>query len=290
MSWLSAQKVAQAPKIIGFFPGFGEKVIVRPPRWPQTPVSMNMRCIPAYPRSLAIALAAGCLAMPNASFGQEAGERFSLKMTDELTLSAPKAIEPGVPVAAPGASTLRDYRIGADDLLEVQVFGVDQLSRTVRVNSRGQVSLPLVGTLQVGGLTGQEAEGMLAQKLAENYLQNPQVSLFIREYTSQRVTVEGAVNKPGVYPLRGPTTLLQTLALAGGQASLSDMNEVMLFRPSPDGKRSAQVYDVERIRAGEIDDPAVMSEDLVVVKRSPTRILFKDSVLRDILDALNPFR
>jgi polysaccharide export outer membrane protein len=229
--------------------------------------------------------------MSPAGMGQEVGDRLSLKMTDELTLSAPKvALEQAVPVMTVPMSTMRDYRIGPEDLIEIQVFGVEQLSRTVRVNSRGQVSLPLVGLLQVGGLTGQEAEAMLAQKLAESYLQNPQVSLFIREYTSQRVTVEGAVMKPGIYPLRGPTTLLQTLALAGGQANLSDMNEVMLFRPSPDGKRAALVYDVERIRAGELDDPTVMNEDLIVVKRSRTRILFKDSVLRDILDAVNPFR
>ena len=251
---------------------------------------MNRRRLKVDPKLLAVATAAACLALSPACLGQESGERISLKMTDELTLSMPKALEPAAPVAPAPTSTLRDYRIGGDDLLEIQVFGVEQLSRTVRVNSRGQVSLPLVGTLQVGGLTGQEAEALLAQKLAESYLQNPQVSLFIREYTSQRVTVEGAVNKPGVYPLRGPTTLLQTLALAGGQGSLSDMSEVMLFRASADGKRAAQVYDVERIRAGEVDDPTVMSEDLIVVKRSQTRILFKDSVLRDILDAINPFR
>jgi polysaccharide export outer membrane protein len=243
-------------------------------------------------RRLVRAWVAAWLALPLACVAQDAGDRLSLKMTDELTVSHSKPTPPLPPMETMtvGTSTLRDYRIGPEDLLEVQVFGVDQLSRTVRVNSRGQVSLPLVGLLQVGGLTGQEAEAMLAQKLAESYLQNPQVSLFIREYTSQRITVEGAVNRPGVYPMRGPTTLLQTLALAGGQGSLSDMNEVMLFRPTPDGKRATHVYDVERIRAGELDDPAVMNEDLIVVKRSRTRILFKDSILRDIVDAINPFR
>ena len=243
-------------------------------------------------RYKAILALAVCL-LPLSCLAQEAGDRLSLKMTDELTIGAPKAAAAmaTAPAAPPTTSgSLRDYRIGPDDLLEIQVFGVEQLSRTVRVNSRGQVSLPLVGTLQVGGMTGQEAEAALAHKLGENYLQDPQVSLFIREYTSQRVTVEGAVNKPGVYPLRGPTTLLQTLALAGGQASLSDMSEVMLFRPSPDGKRAAHAYDVERIRAGEMDDPAVMSEDLIVVKRNSTRVFFKDSVVHDFMEWLNPFR
>jgi polysaccharide biosynthesis/export protein len=116
------------------------------------------------------------------------------------------------------------------------------------------------------------------------------VSLFIKEYTSQRVTIEGAVNKPGVYPLRGPTTLLQSLAVAGGQASLSDMAEVMLFRGHDDGKRETLVYDVDRIRSGELEDPTVLSEDLIVVKRSKARTILKDSILRDIIDAVNPFR
>ena len=187
-------------------------------------------------------------------------------------------------------STLRDYRIGPEDLLEVQVFGVDQLSRTVRVNSRGVVSLPLIGVVNVGGSTAQEAENAIAALLAANYLQNPQVSLFIKEYTNQRVTIEGAVNKPGIYPLRGETTLLRSLAIAGGQAALSDMNEVLLFRNDASGKRLVQVYDVERIRKGEIDDPTVVNDDVIVVNRSKTRVMLKDSTFRDVLDTLNPMR
>ena len=185
---------------------------------------------------------------------------------------------------------MKDYRIGAEDLLEIQVFGVDQLSRAVRVNSRGLVTLPLIGAIEVAGMTAQEAESAIAARLAENFLQNPQVSLFIKEYTSQRVTIEGAVNKPGIYPLRGQTTLLRSLAVAGGQASLSDMNEVLLFRDDGHGKRETLVYDIERIRRGEQDDPVVVNDDLIVVNRSRTRTILKDSVLRDVIDTVNPFR
>jgi polysaccharide export outer membrane protein len=160
----------------------------------------------------------------------------------------------------------------------------------VRVNTRGQVSLPLVGTLQVGGLTAQQAEALVVAKLAESYLQDPQVSLFIKEYTSQKITVEGAVNKPGVYPLRGPTSLLQTLAVAGGQGSLGDMHEVMLFRIDASGRKETLVYDIERIRAGELEDPTVMNEDLIVVKRVQGRVLIRDSIFSDIINTFNPFR
>jgi len=228
------------------------------------------------------------------------GAALSLKLSGALDTSLPTperaAAVPArsaVLTSAPDSAATRarrDYRIGAEDLLEVQVFGVEQLTRTVRVNSRGQISLPLVGMLPVGGLTSQAAESLIRTKLAESYLQDPQVSLFIKEYTSQRVTIEGAVNKPGVYPLRGPTTLLQSLAVAGGQGGLSDMSEVMLFRADDNGNKETLVYDVDRIRSGEIEDPTVINEDLIVVKRSKARVIFKDSIIRDLADMVNPFR
>jgi polysaccharide export outer membrane protein len=227
----------------------------------------------------------------------EPAENLALKMSGALQtpVAAERAAKPSdtplpTQVAYAVTMSMRDYRIGAEDLLEIQVFGVEQLTRTVRVNTRGQISLPLVGTLEVGGLTAQQAEALVVAKLGESFLQDPQVSLFIKEYTSQRVTVEGAVNKPGVYPLRGPTTLLQTLAVAGGQGSLSDMNEVMLFRADAGGRRETLVYDVERIRAGELEDPAVRNEDLIVVKRTKGRVLFRDSLMSDVINTLNPFR
>jgi polysaccharide biosynthesis/export protein len=213
------------------------------------------------------------------------GVNLSLRMSDSMRIGDTRSAS----AFALSQASARDYRIGAEDLLEIQVFGVDQLTRTVRVNSLGQVSLPLIGNLEVGGLTAQDAETLIAARLTETYLQRPQVSLFIKEFTSQRVTVEGAVNKPGIYPLRGQTTLLRSLAIAGGQGSLSDMSEVMLFREDASGKREAQVYDVERIRRGEIADPIVVNDDLIVVNRSKARIMFKDSIFRDVIDAVNPF-
>src|SRR5258708_20435740 len=214
----------------------------------------NSRGRPARlrPRYAAVCLLAATLATAQAC-AQEPG-KLSLRMSDVLT---PATAKPAT--VAPNRPTLRDYRIGADDLLEIQVLGVEELSGAVRVNSRGEVALPLIGTLDVGGMTSQEAEASITLKLADNFLQNPQVSLFIKEYTTQRVTIEGAVQKPGIYPLRGPTTLLRSLAIAGGQGSLSDMHEAMLFRADVAGKNSTQVYDVERIRSGELEESAIVN-------------------------------
>jgi len=248
---------------------------------------VKLQFMSKFPYLRAAAALASMLAMGPAGASDEAPP--ALKMSSALTTTG---VAPAPAAAARVASRLgmKDYRIGADDLLEIQVFGVEQLSRAVRVNSRGSVSLPLIGTVELAGMTAQEAEAIIAAKLADSYLQNPQVSLFIKEYTSQRVTIEGAVQKPGIYPLRGQTTLLRTLALAGGQASLSDMSEVMLFREEAGGKREALVFDVDRIRRGELEDPVVVNDDLIVVNRSRSRIFLKDSILRDVIETINPFR
>src|SRR4029077_20395305 len=141
------------------------------------------------------------------------------------------------------------------------VFGVDTLKRDVRVNSRGAISLPLIGVVIVGGLTGQEAETLIATKYEKDFLQDPQVSVFIKEYTSQRITLEGAVAKPGIYPIRGDTSLMQAIAIAGGQGQLSDLNEVMVYRREGAEKKIYK-FDLDKIRAGEAEDPSIVNEDV----------------------------
>lgn len=183
-----------------------------------------------------------------------------------------------------------DYRIGANDLLEFDVFGVPDMRRSVRVNATGAVSLPLIGTVQLSGLTAEQAEAHLAKKYGENYLQNPQVSLFIKEFTTQRITIEGAVAKPGIYPVTGQLTLLRALALAGGGAQYAELNEIMLFRNTQGQPSEPKVFDLDKIRAGEVPDPAIQSDDVIVVKRNAKRTALRDSLFRDILDTINPFK
>ena len=182
-----------------------------------------------------------------------------------------------------------DYRIGPNDLLEIDVYGVTELKRTVRVNSTGLVSLPLIGTTKLAGLTAQQAEAAIAARYAEKYLQDPQISVFIKEFTSQRVTIEGAVARPGIYPLTGQITLLRAMALAGGRGELASLDNVMVYRAGPDGKLGSAMYDLDLIRSGEIPDPVVLPEDVIVVQRKPVRVLLRDSVVSDFINLLNPF-
>lgn len=181
-----------------------------------------------------------------------------------------------------------DYRIGAQDLLQISVFGVQDLDKEVRVNSNGQISLPLVGGVMAGGKTIPELETELAKKYADGFLQNPQVSVFVKEYTSQRVTLEGAVKKPGIYPITGRTSLLQAIALAEGvDDKIADLGGIVLMR-QVGGRRKAAVYDLRLVRKGLVEDPQVYGDDIVVVEQSGSKSAFRRFI--ESVPAIGVFR
>lgn len=168
-----------------------------------------------------------------------------------------------------------DYRIGGQDLLNISVFGVEELTKDVRVNSNGQISLPLVGSVMAGGRTIPELEAELAKKYSSGYLQKPQVSVFVKEFTSQRVTLEGAIAKPGIYPITGRTSLLQAVALAGGvNDQIADLGGIVLMR-TVEGKRQAAVYDLREVRKGKVEDPLIYGDDIIVVEQSGSKTLLR---------------
>lgn len=113
-------------------------------------------------------------------------------------------------------TSYRDYKIGPEDLLEINVFEAEKLDKTVRVSAQGNISLPLLGVLRVKGLTASELEREIRDLLAEKYLQDPHVTVFIKEYRNQRISVVGLVEKPGVYDVTGQKTILDILAMSGG--------------------------------------------------------------------------
>jgi len=219
-----------------------------------------------------------------------AGSALGQAQAPEAPSPAPAPQAADTPRVAPvpaGQVVADDYRIGGQDLLEIQVYGIDNLRREVRVTSRGTISLPLIGTVLVAGLTSQDAEALIASKYAKDYLQDPQVSVFIKEFTSQRITLEGAVARPGIYPIRGQTTLMQAIAIAGGQGQLADLTQVMVYRREGSEKK-VLTYDLIKIRAGEVEDPSLVNEDIVVVKRDPNRVVLRDSIVGDVITIVNP--
>jgi len=127
----------------------------------------------------------------------------------------PAAPVPGPPALASAAAP--DLQpVGAEDLLEISVFEIPDLNRTVRITERGTISLPLLGEIRVLGLSPVQVEERLKRELSRKYLQDPQVSVYVREHGSRKVSVLGAVGKPGVYEMLGPRTLMQILSEAGG--------------------------------------------------------------------------
>jgi polysaccharide export outer membrane protein len=140
----------------------------------------------------------------------------------------------------------------------------------VQVAEVGTINLPLVGTIPAAGRTAPEVERDLQARLGAKYLKSPQVTVYVKEFNSQRVTVQGAVRKPGVFPYRGHHTLMQTIAMAEGADVNYASSSVVVFRTT-DGAHSAIRYDVDDIRNGRLRDPPIEAGDLVVVDDSAAK-------------------
>ena len=200
-------------------------------------------------------------------------------------VTSTETLPPPDTTSASGAYTgVSDYRVGALDLLEISVFQVADLNRTVRINATGFISLPLIGAVAAGGKTVSELEAEIASRLSEQYLQNPQVSVFVKEFASQRITIEGAVNSPGIFPITGPTTLLQAVAIERGFTNLADDRAIIVFRTIK-GQKMAALFNIRKIRAGEVEDPRLYGDDIIVVERSGARSAYHSLVegLRNVI-------
>lgn len=125
--------------------------------------------------------------------------------------------------------SVSDYRIGPEDVLEVNVFEAQELNRQVRVSATGEVSLPLLGAVQAAGLTSRELEITLQELLRRTYMKDPHVSVFVREMQSHPISVMGAVKRPGVFQVRGAKSLLEVLSLAEGLSD--DAGETIIIMP-----------------------------------------------------------
>lgn len=173
-------------------------------------------------------------------------------------------------LAIPDTTTsvsIGDLRIGALDLVEVEVFGVDSLNGTYQVGFDGQLKLPLVGEVQAIGKTPSELSYLLEERYGSKYLQDPDVSVAIIESVGRRITLDGSVKKPGLYPVTGTITLLQAVALGGGPSADANPKKVVVFRQI-DGKRHAAAFDLVAIRNGNGEDPDIFGNDIIVVDGS----------------------
>ena len=167
-------------------------------------------------------------------------------------------------------ATGQEYTIGPRDVLGITVWGQADLSRDYTVDPDGFVPFPLIGRVKAAGLTPKELAAQLTEALGKDYLVNPQVIVNVKEYLSQKVQVLGAAEKPGVYHLTGPTTLLEILSRAGGFASTAG-KQVLLIRNhgASDGASAVLRLSLEKIQAGDpSENTRVQSQDIVIVSKA----------------------
>lgn len=161
------------------------------------------------------------------------------KMNEALMLKA----------VSPQGGLEDSYLIGSEDLIEIEAYNVEELKKTVRVNSQGEIALPLVGILNIKGLTTSEAEQLIAKRL-EKYVEETVVTVFVKEYKSQRISVVGAVKNPQVFSVTGQRYLIEMLMMAGGIEKEAG-NICYVIRPTlrsnPNSRSETIVIDLDEL-------------------------------------------
>ena len=171
-----------------------------------------------------------------------------------------------------------EYRIGPLDSLDITVFKVQDLTlKKVQVDAAGRVRVPLIGAVPAAGRTAEELSADIGARLSERYLQSPDVTVSVVEAVAQKVSVEGAVNEAGVFPLKGRTGLLEAVAEAKGEARTGDPRRVAIVR-NVDGAPHAAVFDLTAIRLGRARDPELLAGDTIIVQGSRKGGLWRNVV------------
>jgi polysaccharide export outer membrane protein len=172
-------------------------------------------------------------------------------------------------VYQPETNATPDTTLGPDDLFDVRVYGEKELSDTFRVASDGTIDYPLLGSVQVDGLTPTEVVEVLETRLKEGeFLKNPHVSILVKEYQSKKISVFGQVKKPGTFPYQDGMSVVEAISLAGGFTSMARKNDTTVIR-TIDGEKKRFRVPVEEIGQGETSNFVLNTGDIVFV---PERI------------------
>src|SRR5215469_14870591 len=189
-------------------------------------------------------------------------------------MDAAQTNKPAMAAVTDASAQATEYRISHQDILQISVFQISDLNSAVQVSQDGNITLPLIGKVQVAGRTTYEAEQIIAGKLRQKYLQSPQVSVAVKTY-GKRITVSGAVGAPKVLADDGDTTLSQAIANAGGVAEIGNSSRVHVAR-SIDQHVQDDLYNLDDIQAGKLQDPLLHGGDIVVVEQSGVKVALKD--------------
>jgi polysaccharide biosynthesis/export protein len=159
-----------------------------------------------------------------------------------------------------------DVILGSGDLLAVSVAGAPEYHYDVRVSSAGNASLPMLGNVKVAGLSTVMAEGVVAQRLQEKgFFNDPQVSIFVKEYATAGISILGEVQKPGIYPLPGKRTLLDAISAGGGVTPKAGKTVTITHR---DGTESPETVQLSPDRGQTMTNMVVRPGDTIVVSKA----------------------
>jgi polysaccharide export outer membrane protein len=162
-----------------------------------------------------------------------------------------------------------DTTLGPGDVFDVRVFGEEDLSSTFRVASDGGIDFPLLGVVNVEGRTPTEVSKLVEKGLREgDFLKNPQVSIFVKEYNSKKISVFGQVKQPGNFPYRDGMSVVEAISQAGGFTSMARKNDTTVIRVV-EGKKERFQVQVEAIGQGRVPNFFLRTGDIVFV---PERI------------------
>lgn len=151
--------------------------------------------------------------------------------------------KPGANPPAPPPNTVTPppgYVIGIEDVLVISFWRDKDMSGEVVVRPDGMITLQLLNDVKAAGLTPDQLRDELS-KLSSKYMPDPTITVFVRQINSRKVTIQGSVGKPGVYPLTGPTTILQLIAMAGGLADFAESKRIVVIRVENGQQRSIPV-------------------------------------------------
>jgi len=180
-----------------------------------------------------------------------------------------------VPPADPNAPRT-SYIIVPNDVLNLQVFQEPELSNDeLQVDNVGNIQMPLIGEIPAAGRSAPELAADIASRLSREYIVNPQVVVSVAEPAKRFVTVEGQVEKPGVYEIDREYTLLSAIARAESPTDVASLDEVVVFR-TIDGQRMAARFDLRDVRAGRAPDPQILGGDVVVIGFSSLKGAWRD--------------
>lgn len=166
------------------------------------------------------------------------------------------------------------YELGPLDKISIEVDGMPDLLREVVVDGQGMIAYPMAGSVSTTGLTTTQLARALEARMRENHVRDPKVSVNIVEATSNVLTVDGQVKRPGLYPVYRDMTLMQAVALAEGETEFARTSIVLIFREA-EGLQYVGIYDLNAIRLGNYADPRVYPDDKVMVSESEARRLLQ---------------